>query len=150
MHANLTAVLHYHANLVPGVSLRVKFGKWNRYLNLRDKDTQTTVADFTGSTPTGMLLELIVISCRIYLQLIEIVYCFSERLIEERPKDTELYGFYKVLWIEWGEGVAYRKGLGHVMKGEGMGNWSENGSISPWAKFKHDKPTATTFPIPNW
>jgi hypothetical protein len=31
-------------------------------------------------------------------------------------KDKELYEFYNVLWIEWEDGIAYRKALGRVMK----------------------------------
>jgi hypothetical protein len=35
----------------------------------------------------------------------------------ERPKDTLLYEFYHVLWVEWKDGVTYRKGFGRVVKG---------------------------------
>ncbi|CZR66273.1 uncharacterized protein PAC_16174 [Phialocephala subalpina] len=35
---------------------------------------------------------------------------------EERPKQAEFYEFYFVLWIEWQDGIAYRKGLGRVEK----------------------------------
>ena len=35
---------------------------------------------------------------------------------EDRPKDGEVYEFYFVLWIEWDDGVAYRKALGRVDK----------------------------------
>jgi hypothetical protein len=37
--------------------------------------------------------------------------------MEERPKpEYKMYEFYNVLWIERREGVAYRKGIGRVMK----------------------------------
>ena len=36
--------------------------------------------------------------------------------MEERDRDTELYQFYNVLWVEWVDVVAYRKGVGRVMK----------------------------------
>jgi hypothetical protein len=37
--------------------------------------------------------------------------------MRERPKPRhEMYEFYNVLWIEWKKGVAYRKGIGRVMK----------------------------------
>jgi len=36
--------------------------------------------------------------------------------VEERDRDTELYQFYNVLWVEWVDVVAYRKGVGRVMK----------------------------------
>jgi hypothetical protein len=36
---------------------------------------------------------------------------------EERFKETELYEFYNVLWVEWKQGIAYRRGHGRVEKG---------------------------------
>lgn len=35
----------------------------------------------------------------------------------EEIKDLEGYEYYNVLWIEWREGVAYRKTIGRVWKG---------------------------------
>ena len=35
---------------------------------------------------------------------------------EERPRSGVCYHFYHVLWIEWQDNVAYRKGLGRVVK----------------------------------
>jgi hypothetical protein len=34
----------------------------------------------------------------------------------DRPKLTEKYEFHNVLWIIWENGIAYRQGLGRVMK----------------------------------
>jgi hypothetical protein len=34
----------------------------------------------------------------------------------ERPKDTPLYEYINVLWIEWRSDVAYRKSVGRVLK----------------------------------
>ena len=36
----------------------------------------------------------------------------------DRPKGLEgsKYEFYNVLWAEWKDGIAYRKGCGRVMK----------------------------------
>jgi len=36
--------------------------------------------------------------------------------LEERPKTSEFYEWYNVLWIEWKIGIAYRKALGRVWK----------------------------------
>lgn len=36
---------------------------------------------------------------------------------EERPKTGRDYEWYNVLWIEWKDGIAYRKGLGRIAKG---------------------------------
>ena len=35
---------------------------------------------------------------------------------EERPNSGEFYHFYHVLWIEWQGNIAYRKGLGRLVK----------------------------------
>ena len=35
---------------------------------------------------------------------------------EERPRSGDRYEFYHVLWIEWHDNIAYRKGLGRVVK----------------------------------
>jgi hypothetical protein len=43
-------------------------------------------------------------------KLLQEVNTFSEL------KDKEYYEFYNVLWIEWEDGIAYRKALGRVMK----------------------------------
>ncbi|KAI0440901.1 HET-domain-containing protein [Xylaria telfairii] len=40
----------------------------------------------------------------------------EEWVLDERPKGGILYEYYYVLWIEWMDGVAYRKGLGRVHK----------------------------------
>lgn len=40
----------------------------------------------------------------------------EEWTFDERPKDTEFYEFYNVLWIEKSNGIAYRKALGRVIR----------------------------------
>jgi hypothetical protein len=40
----------------------------------------------------------------------------EEWTFDERPKDTEFYEFYNVLWIERSNGIAYRKALGRVIR----------------------------------
>jgi len=42
----------------------------------------------------------------------------NEEDVEERPSvaDGAKYEFYNVLWVEWEEGIAYRKGCGRVVK----------------------------------
>jgi hypothetical protein len=39
----------------------------------------------------------------------------DEWYLSERPKVTERYYFHNVLWIEWEDGIAYRRGLGRVV-----------------------------------
>ena len=36
--------------------------------------------------------------------------------IPERPRDSEFYHFYHVMWVEWRAGIAYRKSIGTVYK----------------------------------
>ena len=36
--------------------------------------------------------------------------------IPERPRDSEFYHFYYVMWVEWKAGIAYRKAIGTVYK----------------------------------
>ncbi|KAM0805135.1 heterokaryon incompatibility protein-domain-containing protein [Usnea florida] len=36
--------------------------------------------------------------------------------IPERPRDSEFYHFYYVMWVEWYAGIAYRKAIGTVYK----------------------------------
>jgi hypothetical protein len=33
-----------------------------------------------------------------------------------RGPDDEIHEFYNVLWVEWKDGIAYRKALGRVIK----------------------------------
>ena len=41
---------------------------------------------------------------------------FPEWFHEKRPRTGNLYHFYHVLWIEWQDNIAYRKGLGRIVK----------------------------------
>jgi hypothetical protein len=36
--------------------------------------------------------------------------------LEERPKTSEFYEFYNVLWVQWKDRIAYRMALGRVLK----------------------------------
>ena len=40
----------------------------------------------------------------------------DEWLHEERSATEGLYEFYNVMWIEWEDGIAYRKGLGRILR----------------------------------
>jgi len=40
----------------------------------------------------------------------------DELSLSEHPKVSDVYEYYNVLWIKWGNGVAYRHGLGRVLK----------------------------------
>ncbi|CAF9938868.1 hypothetical protein IMSHALPRED_001121 [Imshaugia aleurites] len=40
----------------------------------------------------------------------------DEWLLEERPTTEGLYEFYNVMWIEWENGIAYRRALGRILR----------------------------------
>jgi hypothetical protein len=66
----------------------------------------------------GELCELVAISRGYFYEK----WDFAARLQidelnhKERPRESEKYEYYNVLWVEWRDGVAYRKACGRVMK----------------------------------
>ncbi|CZR54195.1 uncharacterized protein PAC_04078 [Phialocephala subalpina] len=75
--------------------------------------------DETGQhlIPSDEVAGDLVIVCESYS--VEGVYeTFVEWEFEERPKGPtgSKYEYYNVLWVEWDDGIAYRKGCGRVMK----------------------------------
>jgi hypothetical protein len=82
--------------------------------DFHDKDTLQALPKFNMASFTGHLLELVAIS-RGALQR---VFCdgLDELSLGEHPKDSDRYEYYNVLWIKWENGVAYRHGLGRVLK----------------------------------
>jgi hypothetical protein len=64
-----------------------------------------------------LVCELVEIS-RGYAYEKDVVVGMCEWDHSERPKspDGEKYEFVNVLWVEWEDGIAYRKGVGRVMK----------------------------------
>lgn len=43
--------------------------------------------------------------------------CFlAEYFFNERPRVSDNYEWYNVFWVEWNDGIAYRKALGRVIK----------------------------------
>ncbi|KLU91734.1 hypothetical protein MAPG_10683 [Magnaporthiopsis poae ATCC 64411] len=82
----------------------------------------------------GKLLECIAISgCKAYDELLEMsktIY-FPEWDMMEETRHLPEYEFYNVLWIEWRDGVAYRKALGRCR------------SPSPCTAFLARTPSAT-------
>ena len=67
------------------------------------------------SLPRGQSFELIALSLAMidnrskYTRL-------DEWNIPERPRDSEFYHYYYVMWVEWTAGIAYRKAIGTVYK----------------------------------
>lgn len=100
----------------PGASLRDKEGKWVGYMNFHDKDTLDALPNFSRESFVGDLLELVAISQGYAFHRLSCRAGLDELDLGERPKDSDLYEYYNVLWIKWDNGVAYRHGLGRVLK----------------------------------
>jgi hypothetical protein len=99
----------------PGASLRDKEGKWVGYINFHDNETLQDMPEFRTSPFIGCVLELVAVS-QGYARNHGEAPGVDEFEMEERPKGSELYEFYNVMWIEWKDAVAYRKGLGRILK----------------------------------
>jgi hypothetical protein len=95
----------------PSVSLEDGAGEWAGVLRLHHG------GDFSHlKTSTKMLVELVAISFGRARNSEKQEHGLEEWKLEERPKDSQWYEFYNVLWISWRCGIAYRRGLGHVRK----------------------------------
>lgn len=70
----------------------------------------------TGRPPVGEPCELIALSSGKAMNSSDYVAGLAEWRIPERPRDSEFYQFYNVMWIEWEKGIAYRKAVGTVYK----------------------------------
>ena len=68
------------------------------------------------SLPRGLSIELIALSLAMADNSSKYVPLLDEWDIPERPRDSEVYLFYYVMWIEWKAGIAYRKAVGTVYK----------------------------------
>ena len=68
------------------------------------------------SLPKGQSCELIALSLATAVNSGDYLGILDEWKLPERPRDTELYQFYYVMWIEWERGIAYRKAVGTVYK----------------------------------
>ena len=68
------------------------------------------------SLPKEQYFELIALSLATAENNSEHVLGLDEWDIPERPRDSEFYHFYYVMWIEWYTGIAHRKAIGTVYK----------------------------------
>jgi hypothetical protein len=87
--------------------------KWAGVLLLH---TESDREFFKSESGEGVKVELVAIS-RGHIPNDEWQHAPAEMGHEERFKETDLYEFYNVLWVEWKEGVSYRRGYGRVEKG---------------------------------
>ena len=70
----------------------------------------------SGPTPPSFRCDLVAISMGSALNENDESFYLPEWDFDKRPKSTQHYEFYNVLWVEWHDNVAYRKGLGRVLK----------------------------------
>ena len=66
--------------------------------------------------PLGQTCELVALSVGIATNSGNYHGVLDEWDLPERPRDSDFYSFYYVMWIEWENGIAYRKAIGTVYK----------------------------------
>ncbi|KAK0670012.1 heterokaryon incompatibility protein-domain-containing protein [Cercophora samala] len=107
------------------ISLRDSTGAWAGVLTLNPNPLLPSTTPYTSNSTNkdleGKALTLVEIakgelvepkSIRQGLAWLKI----HEKNHPERPKNTPWYEFYWVMWVEWRDGIAYRRGLGRVVK----------------------------------
>ena len=100
----------------PVFSIRDREAGWVGALRLHEEHTLCQDTSQVGSdTSLGQLCELVAIF-RGYAYEGSSGLGIAEWRHRERPEAAEKYEFYNVLWVEWLNGIAYRKAIGRVMK----------------------------------
>ncbi|KAL6900426.1 heterokaryon incompatibility domain-containing protein [Trichoderma evansii] len=96
----------------PSLSLRDRDGAWAGILKPHDG------LDVSGSTlqRVGEAVELVEIAAGYCWDAEDVWSGIGDVRHPEKPKLGSWYEYYWVIWVEWAEGVAYRKGLGRVYK----------------------------------
>ncbi|PMD40949.1 HET-domain-containing protein [Hyaloscypha variabilis F] len=96
------------------ISIRDRQRNWVGALRL-----QTPLPMETSNRYSGEMIacELVAISAGYAIEG-RPAHAIDEWFMPERPEASkgEKYEFYNVLWVEWKDGIAYRKALGRVMK----------------------------------
>ncbi|KAI1213344.1 HET-domain-containing protein [Annulohypoxylon truncatum] len=98
------------------ISLRDQAGNWAGALLLHEP----LFEEANRNTDNRIRVELVEIasgSVRNDARYLEpLNQILEEWVLDERPKGGPCYEYYYVLWIEWRDEIAYRKGLGRVQK----------------------------------
>jgi len=95
------------------VWLRDEKGKWAGVLLMHN---EADLGFFKHEGEGSVKVEVVAIS-RGQIPNDEWQHAPTEMKNEERPKEGLLYEFYNVLWVEWTDGIAYRRAHGRVEKG---------------------------------
>ncbi|KAF2099228.1 HET-domain-containing protein [Rhizodiscina lignyota] len=99
----------------PSISLRDHLGVWAGVLRLHCRQDIEDLLKQSNSVPTRT--QLVAISRGSIPNNAEYPDDYLEEYeFDERPKDSDVYEYYDVIWIVWEDGVAYRKALGRVTK----------------------------------
>ncbi|KAI1762084.1 HET-domain-containing protein [Hypoxylon sp. FL1150] len=98
----------------PLKSLRDQVGRWAGLLMLHEPLDREMEQNADGL----VTIELVEVACGHAYNDVPAwdIVGLEEWDLEERPKDGRFYEYYYVLWIEWKNGIAYRKGIGRVEK----------------------------------
>jgi hypothetical protein len=100
----------------PVVSIRNSQGYWVGVLQLQTPLPHKN-SDNSIHSEEMTACELVAISAGYAIGGLSSIAMVEWRL-QEPPSvsDGERYEYYNVLWVEWRDGIAYRKGLGRVVK----------------------------------
>lgn len=96
------------------VFLYTSSGNWAGILILHNREDLGFLASHADGSRKD--IDLVAISRGFLPNYLEYGNEIDEYFASERPKDGKFYEFYNVLWIEWKDGIAYRKALGRVEK----------------------------------
>jgi hypothetical protein len=93
------------------LSIRNETGKWVGVLNVQNNNR-------TPATLFNKTLEFVEIAQGKFTPgSLVAPYVMVEWECDECPKTpSTLYEFYYVLWVEWKDGIAYREGMGRILK----------------------------------
>jgi hypothetical protein len=99
----------------PNISLLDQSGIWIGALDLHEEPPKGDEADWTKHRLIGAAFEMVDVGagrCPAEHSCPQM----NEWLLKERPRTGEYYEWIYTLWIEWEDGIAYRKGLGRIVK----------------------------------
>jgi len=101
----------------PCATLQTKDGEWAGVLLLNGDDRifENHIAS-NDTSGNRISCEVIAISAGHAANIISEKFLLPEWEHPDRPKDTPLYEYINVLWIQWELGIAYRKAVGRVLK----------------------------------
>jgi hypothetical protein len=83
-----------------------KNGNWAGILHLHNEPAESTIPNTA--------VELIALSKGCATPRNSFYEDFEEFLIDESLRSKGIYNFYHVMWIEWENGIAYRKAIGRI------------------------------------